>query len=434
MGPMASTDTVSSLPGISLREVTFDAPLDRSNPDRGTIEVFARIVTGEGGEDRPYLVYLQGGPGSEAPRPTGDPFGPSWLERALRDFRVVMIDQRGTGRSTPVGLDAPLAAGAGLDVATLGEATPQQQAEYLTHFRSDEIVADCEQLREILGVRRWSLLGQSFGGFCIVRYLSAASDSIEHALLTGGLTSVGVDPVEVYAETWRIMAAKSRRHYRRYPEDHARMRRLMDLAAEGGIVLPDGSTASPARLKGLGMLLGNSAGPARLHYLLELEPTSPAFRHDLAACLPFGGRNPLYAVIHESCWADGVATRFAAERAMPDEVREDPTLLGGEHVSPVIFDEDPELRPWKECAHILAEHEWPRLYDEDALRSSDVASAAAVYADDAYVPMRYSLQTAALMPRLHPWITNEYEHNGLGPAGERILDRLLGLATGRNAL
>jgi hypothetical protein len=50
-----------------------------------------------------YYVYFEGGPGHEAPRPTRRPSTPSWLDRALREFRVLMLDQRGTGRSTPVG-------------------------------------------------------------------------------------------------------------------------------------------------------------------------------------------------------------------------------------------------------------------------------------------------------------------------------------------
>src|SRR5699024_12793519 len=102
--------------------------------------------------------------------------------------------------------------------------------------------------------------------------------------------------------------------------------------------------------------------------LRDRDPDGPAFAHDLAAALPFSGRNPLYSVLHESCWADGMATRWAAERTMPQAVREDPTLLAGEHVHRELFTEDPQLAPWAEAAEILAEHQWPRLYDEVALR------------------------------------------------------------------
>ena len=112
--------------------------------------MFAREVDDLDGLDRPLLLYLQGGPGHEAPRPARHPSSPGWLDRALRDFRVIMLDQRGTGRSTPVGALPGLA--------------PVAQAEHLKHLRADSIVRDAECVRRALGVERWSVLGQSFGG------------------------------------------------------------------------------------------------------------------------------------------------------------------------------------------------------------------------------------------------------------------------------
>ncbi len=47
----------------------------------------------------PLLVFLQGGPGGKGPRPTG-PDG--WVGTALATHRVVLLDQRGTGRSSAV--------------------------------------------------------------------------------------------------------------------------------------------------------------------------------------------------------------------------------------------------------------------------------------------------------------------------------------------
>ncbi len=419
-----------ALPGLHLEDRTLQIPLDHAAPDGPQIELFARIVTAPGGEHLPYLVFLQGGPGSEAPRPL-EATSPAWLGRALQGHRVVMLDQRGTGRSTPVGLDTALPDGVGAE--TLRGATAAQQADYLTHFRADAIVADAELLREDLGVQRWSLLGQSFGGFTTLRYLSAAPGSVEKALFTGGLPTIGPGMDEVYASTWQGMIARSERYWHRFPGDRDRFRRLADSAAAGTLLLPDGQSVGVERLRRLGHLLGASQGQERLHYLLGLDPASPAFAHDLAAALPFSGRNPLYAVIHESCWADGVATGWAADRTMPEEAREDPTLLGGEHMHRDLFLEDPELAPWAEAADLLAEHQWPRLYDEDALRRCTVPGAAAVYYDDAYVPREGSMATASLLPGLRTWVTSEYEHNGLRASGERVLAHLLDLAAGHAA-
>jgi pimeloyl-ACP methyl ester carboxylesterase len=429
-----------SLPGLQLTDVRVSAPLDHAAPDGPRLQVFARVATAPGGEDRPYLVYLQGGPGSEAPRPAAHPANPPWLTRALQDYQVVMLDQRGTGLSTPVGLDSALPEGAvdvvappGADLsapATLREASPTQQAEYLSHFRADAIVEDAELVREALGATTWSLLGQSFGGFTALRYLSAHAESLDAAMFTGGLPRLGPDLDEVYATTWEGMVRRSEAHYARFPGDRERLRRLTELASAGELVLGDGQRVGVERLRRLGHLLGASGGSEKLHHLLEYEPDSPVLRHDLAAALPFGGRNPIYAVLHESCWADGVAMDWAAERTQPEQVRADPTLLAGEHMHREAITEDPELAPWAQAAELLAARQWPALYDPEALRAADVPVAAAVYFDDAYVPREYSLATASLLPRATCWVTSEYQHNGLRASGDGVLDHLIGLVQG----
>ncbi len=92
-----------TIPGLSVVEHELSVPLDHARPDGERIDVFAREVADPDGRDRPLLVFLQGGPGHEAPRPTRNPAAPAWLDRALEDYRVLMLDQRGTGRSTPIG-------------------------------------------------------------------------------------------------------------------------------------------------------------------------------------------------------------------------------------------------------------------------------------------------------------------------------------------
>jgi hypothetical protein len=96
-----------------------------------------------------------------------------------------------------------------------------------------------------------------------------------------------------------------------------------------------------------------------------------------------------------------------------------------------VLDEDSELAPLRSAADLLAEHEWPRLYDPDMLASVDVPCVAAIYAEDAYVPRQFSEETAAMLAAMRPWVTNEYQHNGLRADGGRVLDRLVGLARGR---
>ena len=414
--------TTEHLPGLTLTNVTIDAPLDAANPSAGSIEVFARVVTAEGGETKPYLVFLQGGPGHEAGRPT--PNNPPWLKRALEDYQVVLLDQRGTGRSTPVSSPS-LSPLAGLDDAA--------QAAYLTHLRADEIVNDCELLRESLGATTWTTLGQSFGGFTTLNYLSRFPESLAGALITGGLSAVGRPIDDVYAATWQIMIAKSEAYYRHFPSDRARVRELGALCAQGAVRLPNGDPVSPERFRTIGSNLGVQGGVETIHYLLELDHESSAFRHDLMGALPFGGRNPLYAMFHESSYADGVATRWSADRTMPDRVRADVTLLAGEHLHRSLFAEDSDLALFAGVADLLAEHEWNQLYFAEVLAQADVPVAASVYHGDAFVPVQFSLETAALLPDCRTWVTSEYEHNGLR-ADPAVLDHLIGLLKNRRWL
>ena len=405
------------VPGLVLTEHEFAVPLDHARPDGERITVFAREVADPDGREKPFLVFLQGGPGYEAPRPSRQPATPGWLDRALGEFRVLMLDQRGTGRSSPVG--------------ALPGRTPAEQAEYLARFRADAIVRDAEWIRRELGVERWSVLGQSFGGFCVTSYLSLAPEGLREALITGGLPPLGPRVDDVYRATYVRTLDRTRRYYERYPDDreralalHARLRGGEELR------LPSGDRLTWRRLRQAGQELGMSDGAEQLHYLLELPPDAPAFGHDLEAATAFA-RNPLYAVLHEASWADGGSTRWAAERTLPEAYAASPELFTGEHVYPWMFEDYGALAPLREAAELLAAREWPRLYDPDRLAANEVPAAAAIYAQDMYVERAFSEETAAHVRGLRPWITSEYEHNGLRVDGARILGHLLDLARGR---
>jgi pimeloyl-ACP methyl ester carboxylesterase len=403
------------IPGLIVTEREHSLPLDHGNPDGLRLTVFSRELADPEGQERPLLIYFEGGPGFEAPRPQRTGESPPWLERALGDFRVLMLDQRGTGRSSPIG-------------ATL-EGTPAEQAAYLAHFRADSIIADAEAIRQELGVERWSVLGQSFGGFCAMRYLSAAPESLKEVLFTGGLPPLEASIDEVYRATFARMRARSERFYGRYPGDRRRMLGLLELAREAPLELPGGDLLGPERLRQLGHLLGMSDGLERLHYLLELDPSSPGFLHDAEQATSFA-RNPIYAILHEACWANGGQTRWSAQRIFEQQEDWPEEFLTGEHIFPWMF-EQPSLAPLREAAELLAGHEWPGLYDIKRLAANEVPAAAVVYAEDPYVERHFSERTAASVPGLRVWLTSEYDHDGLRRDGERVLGRLLDLARGR---
>jgi len=418
--------------GTVLTDHTFAVPLDHDRPDGEQIEVFAREVVAA---DRspaglPWLLFLQGGPGFGAQRPHGRD---GWLDRALADYRVLLLDQRGTGRSTPASRQT---------LARFG--TAADRADYLAHFRADAIIRDAELVRKALtGGARWSVLGQSYGGFCTVTYLSLAPEGIREAFITGGLPGLDATADDVYRVTYGKVRAKTRAHYARYPGDVDRARRVARHLRDNEVVLPDCAPLTVEALQSLGRMLDSSTGGDDLHYLIE-DPfagdvLSDAFLHAVQQQLSFAA-GPLYAVMHEPCYAQGGATRWSAQRIRAEFGEFDPAaaldgggplLFTGEMIYPWMFDADPVLRPLRGAADVLAEREnWPVLYDAARLAANDVPVAAAVYFNDMYVPAEFSVPTAQAIRGLKAWVTSEYDHSGLRVSNGAVLDRLIAMARG----
>ncbi|WP_393063241.1 alpha/beta fold hydrolase [Streptomyces sp. LN549] len=421
------------LPGLVLTDRHFTVPLDHADPGGEQIEVFGReVVAGSrAGEELPWLVYLEGGPGFGARRFTG---AEAWLGRAVKEFRVLLLDQRGTGLSTPANRQTlPLRGG------------PREQADYLAHFRSDSIVRDCELIRpQVTGGTPWTVLGQSFGGFCAVRYLSAAPEGLSAVLITGGLPSLDAHADDVYRAAYPRIERKVAAHYRRYPQDVERAREITAHLAEHR---PEsaGHRLTPEGFQSLGIMLGGSSGSHQLHYLLENAfvstphgtELSDTFQEAMRTANSFAG-HPLYALLHEAIYGqDERPTGWAAERVRAEFPQFDaatalkgdgPVLFTGESIHPWHFDVDPALRPLRETAELLASRgDWEPLYDAERLAANEVPVAAAVYHDDMYVDTAHALSTAAAIRGLRTWVTDEFEHDGLRAGGPRVLDRLLAL-------
>ena len=418
-----------TLPGIHVRDHRVEVPLDWSDEHGPTLSVFARelVDPARRSQDLPCLVYLQGGPGGKSPRPVGRREG-GWIDQALKDHRVILLDQRGTGRSSPV------------DGRVMERfATAREGAEFLSHFRADSIVADAEHLRRtVFGGKPWTSLGQSYGGFLTLTYLSRAPEGLNACLVTGGLASVTPDATEVYRRTCPRTIAKNAVFQRRYPHDTATVARVADLLAAGDVRLPDGDVLSVRRLQSLGLDFGMKPGFERMHWLFDEafadesgERLTDTFLDEVRERTAFTG-NPLFAAMQESIYASGAhgPTAWAAERVRAEhpEFRPDarPLLFTGEMIYPWMFEEIRALRPFRPAVEFLAaREEWSELYDLERLASNDVPVAAAVYFDDMYVDSGLQLETAAAVGRVRPWVTNEYEHDGLAEDG-RVFERLTG--------
>ncbi|MGD0159084.1 MAG: alpha/beta fold hydrolase [Candidatus Bathyarchaeia archaeon] len=419
---------VHRLPGIVLTDHEFTVPLNHRQPDGEMISVFGREVVAGSKEktDLPWLVFFQGGPGMEALRPESSS---GWLKRALQEYRVFLLDQRGTGCSTPV------------NYQTLARfATSREQADYLKNFRADSIVRDAESIRrELLGEGgRWSVLGQSYGGFCVTHYLSAAPHGLKEAIMTGGLPPINRPPDDVYRATYQRVIEKNKLYFERYPEDVDRVREIVDYLDSHEVNLPGGDRLSPRRFQQLGIAFGMSNGFEQVHYLLEKvflqdaagRQMSYAFLRGFENSLSFE-TNPIYAILHESIYCEETGSNWSAHRLRQErsefEIRRDRQVyFTGEMVYPWMFEEYKYLRPLKETAEILATFDgWPRLYDKSVLQSNTVPCAAAVYYNDMYVERTLSEETAKNIRSIKLWVTSEYEHNGLRADGEKVLGHLL---------
>jgi len=89
-----------------------------------------------------------------------------------------------------------------------------------------------------------------------------------------------------------------------------------------------------------------------------------------------------------------------------------------------MFEQFSHLVPLKAAAEILADK------NLEQLSHNRVPVAAAIYSEDMYVEMNYSLETVKQVANLKYWLTSEYEHNGIRMDGERILDKLISLNRG----
>jgi pimeloyl-ACP methyl ester carboxylesterase len=124
-------------------------------------------------------------------------------------------------------------------------------AAYLKHFRADAIIQDAEWIRrELLGEHEtWSVLGQSFGGFCVTHYLSTAPAGMKEAMITGGLPPVDRPVNEIYAATYQRVIEKNQLYYQRYPDAVARAHAVAQCLSDHDVYLLTGDRVSFQRFR-----------------------------------------------------------------------------------------------------------------------------------------------------------------------------------------
>jgi pimeloyl-ACP methyl ester carboxylesterase len=419
------------IPGMELIEHTLSVPLDYRQPDGRKIAVFAREVRDlkTDSAEKPLLVYLQGGPGFRAPLPLRKD---GWLKRALTEYRVLMLDQRGNGLSTKINFQTLVA-----------EGDAQAQADYLKHFRQDNIVRDAEALRAQLSPDTpWSTIAQSYGGWCTMTYLSLHPEGLKECFIFGGVPGLDRSAREIYEGTYPFVEERNRQYFQKFPMDRQRLVDLCRHLQENDVRLPNGDRLTPRRVQLLGGSLGFVGAAESLHFMIEeafvqvgdKQVVNHSFLKDVQNRIPFDA-NPIFALLHEAIYAQGAATRWACDAVHKESYSHfddyEDFAFFGEMIFPWMFDEISELAPLKEAADILAAYEdWPPLYDKKVLSRNTVPVACAVYYNDMFVNTKFSRETIDFVPNMIGWYTSEYEHCGMRADGEKILSRLIDLARG----
>jgi len=176
------------LASIAARCGVLKVPEDRTAPGGPSIDLSVAVVPALNRRAAAApLFLLAGGPGQGA----SDMYTgfASAFARVNRDHDIVLVDQRGTGRSAPLSCDYPDDWQAPADLmATLREATESCLRKYggrVRFYTSSAAVADLEAVREALGYPAIDLYGVSYGTRVAQLYMRRHPQSVHAAILDG---------------------------------------------------------------------------------------------------------------------------------------------------------------------------------------------------------------------------------------------------------
>ncbi|NYZ11055.1 alpha/beta fold hydrolase [Azospirillum sp. RWY-5-1] len=156
------------LPGPAARCAHLHAALDWQRPDGTAITMFVTVLPSLAPAPvADPLLVLSGGPG-QAGSAEAAVMG-KVLEPVRRSRDVILVDQRGTGRSTPalrcdrIGPATFWYGGLTADAVRECFAPLRAAGIDLSHFDTRQSARDLLALRHALGIERWNLLATSYG-------------------------------------------------------------------------------------------------------------------------------------------------------------------------------------------------------------------------------------------------------------------------------
>jgi pimeloyl-ACP methyl ester carboxylesterase len=185
---------------------TVTVPLDRTGKVPGTVKLAVAVEKPRAGATG-FLLALSGGPGQPSVA-FADSFRTS-LAPALTHRRLVLLDQRGTGRSGPLTC-RPLQALGTLDVvntrivASCADALgPPRQ-----FFSTTESVRDIDAVRQAIGAPKLELMGVSYGTYVAVQYARQFPAGTEGLILDSVVGPHGIDAyfLDTFERLPRVLA------------------------------------------------------------------------------------------------------------------------------------------------------------------------------------------------------------------------------------
>ncbi|WP_262689494.1 alpha/beta hydrolase [Kordiimonas aestuarii] len=165
---------------------SFDVPLDYSEPGSGTVTLHATIVPAKASTpaEDPFLVFA-GGPGQAA----GD-YG-MLVHVAFDNIRtkrdIILLDQRGTGRSAGVRCDGDEIPEKLSDMTALARQCRESAPIDVRHITMENVVRDAEEVRARLGYETLNLWGGSYGTRTVALYLRRYPERVRSIVVDGVL-------------------------------------------------------------------------------------------------------------------------------------------------------------------------------------------------------------------------------------------------------
>ena len=173
---------------------SVEVPLDRADPAAGTVSIFFHYYphTDTKRPPRPPIFATAGGPGASITQLARDAYRFFLLEPLRERHDLVLIDQRGVGRSGGIDCDQ-LQQGPEDAYAAFGSCG-DQLGSAASLYGSADVARDIEAVRAALGVPRFVFYGASYSGVDVQAYAARYPKRLRAVVLDSPASTVTFDP------------------------------------------------------------------------------------------------------------------------------------------------------------------------------------------------------------------------------------------------